>query len=282
MRELVRRLLHALQRNRFDADLAEELEFHRAMKQRAFEREGLEAREAGYAARRALGNVDVAQERARDVWIAPWFRDAWQDIRFAVRSLIKDRAFTSASILTLALGIGATTAIFSTVYAVLLQPLPYRRPQPLVEVLKKNPPRGWRNNPSRRRADHVAPGECVRRPGGVHRRLLRAHRQRRPRGGSCEVAESRLFPLLGVTPFIGRTFTAEEDQANGARAAILSYGLWHRRFGADPAAIGRAMEVNGHVHTIVGVMPRGSPTSIRLPTRQSAVVGLGYRPAGDQ
>jgi putative ABC transport system permease protein len=83
----------------------------------------------------------------QDIWIAPWFRDAWQDLRFAVRSLIKDRAFTMASILTLALGIGATTAIFSTVYAVLLQPLPYRDPERLVAVLKKHPPRGGRNNP---------------------------------------------------------------------------------------------------------------------------------------
>ena len=92
MRELFRRLLHAVKRDRFEADLAEELEFHRAMKQRDFEDAGMDAGEAAYAARRALGNVELAQERARDVWIAPWFRDAWQDIRFAVRSLIKDRA----------------------------------------------------------------------------------------------------------------------------------------------------------------------------------------------
>jgi len=258
MRVLVRRLLHALKRDRFEADLAEELEFHRAMKQKDFEHQGLKEREAGYAARRALGNVELAQERARDIWIAPWFRDAWQDMRFAVRSLIKDRAFTTASILTLALGIGATTAIFSTVYAVLLQPLPYRDPQQLVEVLKKNPPRGWRKNPvsaveviAWRQAntfDGLAAftgASCVL-TGGAG-----------PEEDPCELAESRLFPLLGVMPFIGRAFTAEEDQANGARAAILSYGLWQRRFGADAAAIGRAIEINGKVHTIVGVMPAG-------------------------
>ena len=282
MRELIRRVLHTLRRDRFEDDLAEELEYHRAMKQRDFEQAGLDAREAGYAARRALGNMELAQERARDVWIAPWFRDAWQDVRFAVRSLNKDRAFTTASILTLALGIGATTAIFSTVYAVLLQPLPYRDPQQLVAVLKKNPPRGWRNNPISAveviawRQAKVLDGlaaftgaSCVLTGG--------AGAEEDP----CEVAESRLFPLLGVSPFIGRTFTAEEDQANGARAAILSYGLWQRRFGADAAAIGRAIEINGTVHTIVGVMPPGFShlyASPYAPIPQLWVSGIGLQP----
>src|SRR6185503_14123352 len=197
----------------------------RAMKQRDFVDAGMDSREAADAARRALGNVELAQERARDVWIAPWFRDAWQDIRFAIRSLIKDRAFTTAAILTLALGIGATTAIFSTVYAVLLQPLPYRDPQHLVEVLKKNPPRGWRNNPI------SAVDVIAWRQANVFDSLAAFTSASCVLTGSagaeedpCEVAESRLFPLLGVTPFIGRTFTADEDQAGGARAAILSYG----------------------------------------------------------
>ena len=94
MRELIRRLMHALRRDRFEADLAEELEFHRAMKERDFDQAGVEPREAAFAVRRALGNVDLARERARDVWIAPWVRDASQDLRFAVRSLIKDRGLS--------------------------------------------------------------------------------------------------------------------------------------------------------------------------------------------
>ena len=99
----------------------------------------------------------------------------------------------------------------------------------------------------------------------------------------CEVIESRLFPLLGVTPFIGRTFTAEEDQANGARAVILSYGLWQRRFGADPAAIGRAIEINGSMHTIVGVMPRRVLAPLLVTVRgRPAAVDFGYRPAADK
>jgi hypothetical protein len=116
------RLQFPFRRARFERELAEEMELHRRMLERDKAREGLDHDSAIRAARQQFGNVLAAQERARDVWIAPWFRDAWQDIRFAVRSLIKDRAFTTASILTLALGIGATTAIFSAVYGVLLQP----------------------------------------------------------------------------------------------------------------------------------------------------------------
>jgi len=286
MRELLRRLRHAVKRGRFEADLAEELEFHQAMKQRELESQGLERRDAGHAARRAMGNVELAQEHARDVWITPWFRDAWQDLRFAVRSLIRDRAFTAASILTLALGIGATTTIFSTVYAVLLQPLPFREPEQLVAVLKRNPPRGWRQNP-------VAPVDVL----GWRERTRVFEDLAAYTGASCvltgsaaaeespcELIESRLFPVLGVTPFLGRGFTAEEDQANGPRAAILSYGLWQRRFGANPAAVGTAMEINGNVHTIVGVMPAdfshlyASPYSA-IP--QLWISGIGLQPTNE-
>ena len=283
MRELFRRLLHAVKRDRFETDLAEELQFHRAMKQRDFVDAGMDAREAADAARRALGNVELAQERARDVWIAPWFRDAWQDIRFAVRSLIKDRAFTTASILTLALGIGATTAIFSTVYAVLLQPLPYRDPERLVAVLKRNPPRGWRNNPVAA-VDVIAWRDRTKAFEGLAAFTGASCVLTGSAGAEedpCEVIESRLFPLLGVTPFLGRTFAAEEDQANGARAVILSYGLWQRRFGADPAAIGRAIEINGSMHTIVGVMPAGFSHLYSSPyaaVPQLWISGIGLQP----
>lgn len=99
----------------------------------------------------------------------------------------------------------------------------------------------------------------------------------------CDVIESRLFPLLGVTPFIGRTFTPEEDQPNGPRAAMLSYGLWQRRFGADPAAVDKALDINGHVHTIVGVMPAGFSHQYSSPSApRPAAMDLRHRPAGDQ
>ena len=286
MREILRRLMHASRRDRFESDLAEELEFHQEMKTREAERSGATPDEARFEARRALGNVELAKDRARDAWIAPWLRDGSQDLRFAVRSLLKDRAFTTASILTLALGIGATTAIFSTVYAVLLQPLPFRDPGQLFEVLKKNPPRGWRTNP-------VAAVDVIswRQQSDVFDNLAAytgASCVLTGNSGSeeapCEIAESRLFPLLGVAPFLGRSFTADEDQPGGARAAVLSYGLWQRRFGADPSALGRAIEINGNMHTIVGVMSPGFShlyASPHAPIPQLWISGLGLQPTGE-
>jgi len=275
------RLRFLFRRARFDRELTEEMEFHRRMLERDKAREGLGADAAHCAARQQFGNAVAARERARDVWIVPRFRDACQDIRFAVRSLIKDRAFTTASILTLALGIGATTAIFSAVYAVLLQPLPYRDPEPLVQVLKKNPPRGWRNNPISA-VDVIAWRQAKVLDGLAAFTAASCVLTGGPGAEEdpCEIAESRLFPLLGVSPFTGRTFTSEEDQANGARAAILSHGLWQRRFGADADAIGRAIEINGTVHTIVGVMPPGFShlyASPSAPIPELWVSGIGLQ-----
>ena len=136
MRTFIRRAWHRSRRHRLEADLAEEMEFHRAMREQSLREDGLDADEATVAARRALGNVLLAQESARDVWISPWLQDLCQDLRFAVRLLFKDRAFTATTVLTLALGIGANTTIFSAVYAVLLKPLPFADADRLVAVLK--------------------------------------------------------------------------------------------------------------------------------------------------
>ena len=196
----------------------------------------------------------------------------------------KQPGFSLAAVLTLALGIGSTTAIFSTVYAVMLQPLPYREPERLVAVLKKNPPRGWRNNPVAA-ADVIAWRDRTRVFEGL---AAFASASCALTGGAgaeedpCEVVESGLFPLLGVTPFIVRTFTAEEDQPNAPGAASLSHGLWQRRYGADRAAVGKAIEINGRVHTIVGVMPSGFSHLYSAVRARPAAVDLRHRPASDQ
>jgi putative ABC transport system permease protein len=271
---------YTLLRHRHEAALAEEIEFHRAMKEQDFRQDGLDATEASLAARRALGHVLLAQNRARDVWIAPWFLDVCQDLRFAVRLLLKDRVFTATAVLTLALGIGANTTIFSAVYALLLKPLPFAQADRLVAIWKKNLPRGWVRNP-------ISAAEFVAwQAEGRAFEEMAAFRETSciVTGGDpaeedpCEIVSSRLFPLLGVTPLVGRPFSVEEDGRDASRVAILSYGLWQRRFRGEEAVLGSSIAINGAAHAIVGVMPAGFAHSYATPygpTPQLWIGGIG-------
>ena len=259
MRTLFRRIWHAVRHRRFEAEIAEEIEFHRAMRARDLEKGGLPSTEATRAALRALGNVGVARDEVRDVWIPPWLQGLSQDLRFAVRLLLKDRSFTAAAVLTLALGIGLNAAIFSAVYGILLKPLPFTDADRVVAIWKKNPLRGWTRNP-------VSPAELVRwRAQGQGLADIAAFRPMScvvtggsgPEEDPCETVSSNLFPMLGVAPIRGRAFVTEEDEPDTPRVAILGYGLWQRRFGGSPGAVGGAIMINGLSHTVVGVMPAG-------------------------
>ena len=244
-------------RRRKTSDFSAEAEAHIQLEIDRLQESGLSAEGACAAARRAFGNVTQAQERFYEGGRWLWWDGLWQDVRFGLRMLAKTPGFTAVAVLTLALGIGATTAIFSAVYAVLLKPLPFRDSGRLVFIQKKNPPRGWTRN-------NVSAAEILgwRDQSGAFEDVA-AFKQyscvlndaAEPEESPCEVASSNLFPLLGATPAMGRTFSGDEDKEEGPRAAILSYGLWRRRFGADASAIGRAIEVNHASYMIVGVMP---------------------------
>jgi putative ABC transport system permease protein len=182
-----------------------------------------------------------------------------QDVRYAGRMLAKRPAFSAVAILTLALGIGANAAIFSVVNAVLLRPLPFDEPDRLVAVWTPVPKRSFRRGPS------SYPDFVDYRDQSASFASLSALR---PRGytlaaeGAPERVEGArvswsLFATLGVAPQLGRSFSAEEDRLGGPRVAILSHGLWQRRFGADPGIVGRAVSFDGEPHTVVGVLPDG-------------------------
>jgi len=246
-------------RRRKASDFSAETETHIRIETERLRESGMSAEEAHAAARRAFGNVTQAQERFYEATRWLWWDGLLQDVGFGLRMLRKTPGFTAVAVLTLALGIGATTVIFSAVYAVLLKPLPFRGADGLAFIQKKNPPRGWTRN-------QVSPAEILawRNQAGAFEDIA-AFRQTscvligagQAEEDPCEVAESNLFPLLGVAPVMGRAFSPGEDKDGGSRVAILSYGLWRRRFGADAAAIGRAIEVNHASYTIVGVMPAG-------------------------
>ena len=180
-----------------------------------------------------------------------------QDLRYGVRMLVKNPGFTAIAVLTLALGIGANTAIFSVVNAVLLQPLPYAKPSELVTVY--NTPGGewrWPVSPEAylnlKGHNSVFTDIAALSNKGWPANLTGAGEPERLQGYQVS---ANLFSLLGVAPQQGRTFVSEEDRPGNNHVIVLSYQLWQRRFGADPQIVGQALTLNGEAYTVVGVMP---------------------------
>ena len=181
-----------------------------------------------------------------------------QDARYAVRTMLKSPGFAAVAVLTLALGIGANTAIFTVVNAILLRPLPYQDAERMVFLTRTFPggrsgsvsvPKffSWRRDSidvltSVAAYDFMGPGVSLSGEGDPEQ--IKAIR-----------ASVDFFSLFGVTPALGRTFSAEEDRPSGPRVAVLSYGLWKRRFGADPQLVGRTVVLSGEPHTVVGIAP---------------------------
>jgi putative ABC transport system permease protein len=181
-----------------------------------------------------------------------------QDLKFGLRMLAKNPGFTAAAVLTLALGIGANTAIFSVVNAVLLKPLPYKNADRLAIVWEQNRERGWYRNivsaanflDWRKQNDVFTQMAAIKPAKGFN-----LTGTGKPEEVSGEVVTANLFTLLGVKPFLGRGFLPEEDKLGGPRVVILSYGLWERRFGHDPTSVGKPISLNNESYAVVGIMP---------------------------
>lgn len=210
------------------------------------------------AARRAalleVGGVEQVKEAVREVRAGAVLETILQDTRYGLRALTKNRAFTLAAVLTLALGIGATTAIFSIIHAVVLRPLPFADPDRLVIL--------WpvKQKTSSSKADYV---ELKKEARSFDDIAAYSGWGFTVTGGGEPVkldgarASSNLFSVLGVGAARGRTFLPSEEQPGGDKVAVLSHGLWQSRFGADETIVGQRIAINGEDHTVVGVMPRG-------------------------
>ncbi len=265
--DALRYRLRVLARPRgYARELREELDFHlslAAMQRESSARGEISSEEAYRAARRRLGNVTNLQEEAREMAGLGFFDVATQDLRFALRTFRRTPAFTAVAVLTLAIGIGANTAIFSAVDALLLRPLPFAEPDRLMQVSLTLPASGGR--PARDDMVWSIPKANVFRDAqkAFGSASLYTDYQFTVRDGGAEradgeYADSRYLPTLGVQPIIGRNFTAGEDEQLGAaRVVMLSDAFWKRRFNADPSVPGRTLNIEGEPYTIIGVLPSG-------------------------
>ena len=185
------------------------------------------------------------------------FGDLTQDIRFALRVLAKNPAFTIIAVIALALGIGANSAIFSVVDAVLLRPLPFKHPEQLVMLWENAAHQGFpKNTPSPANfLDWQKQAQSFTGIAAMAERSFNLTGVGEPERLEGRRVSANLFELLGVPAMLGRTFVPEDDKP-GTHVVLLSYSLWQRRFGSDPAVIGRALTLNGESYTVVGVMPR--------------------------
>ncbi|HJR59957.1 MAG TPA: ABC transporter permease, partial [Vicinamibacterales bacterium] len=213
---------------------------------------GLAAQSAGLALenRRASRRLDL--HRTPPGGVAPMLL---QDLRFAVRMLWKKPGFTLMAIAVLAISIGANTAIFSIVQQVLLRPLPFGQPERIVRIHETNP-RGPVTVSPPNFVDWQAQNRTFEFMAAFDEARMTLSGGATPERIRAAIVGAALFDVLGVRPQLGRTFSAEEAQAGGPRAVILSHGLWQRRFGGDPRVLGTTLTIDARNHVVVGVMPR--------------------------
>jgi predicted permease len=185
------------------------------------------------------------------------FADLRQDLRYGLRTLAKNPAFTSIAIVALALGIGANSAIFSVVNAVLLRPLPFKNPEQLVMLWENATHLGFpKNTPSPANfLDWQSQASSFTRMAAMVERSFNLTGVGEPERLDGRRVSANLFELLGVRALLGRTFVPDDDRP-GTHVVLLSYSLWQRRFGSDPSVIGRALTLNGESYTVIGIMPR--------------------------
>lgn len=268
LRIFLSRCAGQFRKRKLDDDLDEELSAHIDLAIEENRRRGMTEDEARMKARRDFGGMAQTREQYRMQRGLPLIETIWQDIRFGFRQLLKSRVFALASILTLTLGIGATTAIFSVVKAVLLAPLPYEDPGRIVAVWTINPARGEQPLSS-------SPGDFAiwKQRSGVFESVAPSYDDEMTLTGAGEpqfligyAVSASYLRILGVAPQLGRLYTDEEDKPGGPKVVLLSNQLWRTTFQSNPGIIGRGITLDGSSYTVVGVMP-GSfdyPTTTQL------------------
>jgi putative ABC transport system permease protein len=256
--ELWRRLWMRLHRRRLNADLEDEMRLHIELRAREQTEAGTNFNEAQYQAQRRFGNVTLLKEASREIWGWLVFERVAQDLRYALRTMRRSPGFTAAAVLSLALGIGANTAIFTFVNAALLKPLPYPHPGRIVALVERFPkgsgtalvhPRSFIEWHDRARSfEALAIAQAI---------PVNAEGDDGPEQVAGLWATSELFRVFGVWPSLGRAFMDQETRPGASSVVILSRGYWQRRFGSDPNILGKTIQMERQPTTVIGVMPAG-------------------------
>ena len=249
-------------RERRDENMNDELRFHIEQQTAENIASGMAPAEARRQARLQFGALEGIKENCREQRRGFWLEELWADVRYGVRILGKNPGFAAAATLTLALGIGASTAVFSLVNAILLKPLAYRNPDQMVMIWNIPPPGvnvGFDYLPwGRFQFLEFAPEtKTLAAIGAFESDSFNLTGSGEPARLEGVRASAGFFPALGVSPVLGRTFAPEEDRQGHEQEVVIGYALWQERFGGDAAILGRVLELNGNPFTVIGVMPSG-------------------------
>ncbi len=238
-------------------DVDEEIRSHLKMEERENLESGMSQEEAHYAAARRFGNVTITKERSKEMWGWNSAETLLQDLRYGIRQLRSSPGFTTVAVLTLALGIGATTAIFSVVNSVLLRPLPFEDPGRLVQLFETEESPGNFPLSGADYLDWQARNRTLQATSLYSwTDSMSASGASEPESAAVVHAQANFFDVLGIRPLRGRAFAPGEDAAGKNHVAILSYGFWQRHFGGRADIIGKTVALNNDAYTVVGVMPR--------------------------
>ncbi len=272
MKRSLARLSAIFRSKEIERELDDEIRTHLAMEVDENLEDGMEPEEARHAAHRAFGNVELVKEDSRGAWLYRWWADLKSDIRFGVRMLLKNRGFSAIAVLSLALGFGLNTTIFTVVNAVLLNPLPVRDVGRLVQLdtvdakTKVTQARATKmglsfpNFQDYRRQNEVFTDLVawlalpITWSGGAEPRQVQGY-----------LVSANYFDVLGLNPAAGRFFLPDEDtKPNSNTVVVISYALWASKFGSDPATVGRTMILNATPYTVIGIAPRGFKGTVSL------------------
>ena len=264
------RLRSLFKRNQAEQELSDELQYHLEQKANEYMAGGLSGDEARRKARREFGGVELSKENCRDTRRVNYIQDLMQDLGFGLRMLRSSPAFALVAILTLALGIGANTAIFSVVRGVLLEPLPFPKQDQLMTVWEKDDQgrssnTSWANFMDWNRLNHSFDGIAA--VSFWSPTMVGPHDAETLVGFRVS---STFFDLMGVKFERGRNFLRSEDVRGNNFVVILSYGFWQRTFGGDPGILGKSVQLGTRAYTVVGVLPAAFPSVLSFDPRKPA------------